>query len=85
MKYRKKPVIIEAYQNIDHNQEQVPIWFGNALVSRNLFFRDDGFLYVKTLEGDMKSLPGDFIIQGVKGEIYSCREDIFHQTYELVQ
>ena len=40
---------------------------------------------IKTLEGDMLALPGDFIITGVKGEQYPCKPDIFHETYEAVE
>ena len=43
---------------------------------------DDGSLMIRTLEGDMKVTPGDYIIRGVQGEFYPCRDDIFEQTYE---
>lgn len=41
-------------------------------------------LYIGTLEGSMRADPGDWIIRGVKGEIYPCKPDIFDQTYERV-
>jgi hypothetical protein len=41
-------------------------------------------LVVVTLEGDMTATVGDYIIRGVKGEFYPCREDIFKLTYETV-
>lgn len=59
MKYRKKPIVIEAYQT----SERVEI---------------------ETLEGVMVANPGDWIITGVKGERYPCKDDIFQETYELV-
>ena len=40
---------------------------------------------IQTLEGNMKVSPGDWIITGVKGEKYACKDDIFHQTYEPVK
>lgn len=41
-------------------------------------------ILIPTLEGDMKALPGDYIIKGVKGEFYPCKPDIFELTYEQV-
>jgi hypothetical protein len=45
----------------------------------------DGALMVRTLEGDMRATPGDWIIQGVRGEMYACAPDIFAETYEAVE
>lgn len=59
-KYRKKPVIVEAFQT---RTRQV----------------------IHTLEGDMTANPGDWIITGVKGEIYPCKPAIFDMTYEPVE
>lgn len=42
-------------------------------------------LTIHTLEGDMKAMPGDFIITGVHGEQYPCKPDIFNETYEEVK
>jgi hypothetical protein len=41
-------------------------------------------LTIHTLEGDMKAMPGDYIIRGIKGEQYPCKPDIFEATYEEV-
>ena len=49
-----------------------------------LFFQEGGDLYVKTLEGTHHARVGDYIIQGVNGEIYPCKPDIFEKTYEKV-
>lgn len=46
--------------------------------------RDGDFIYIGTLEGEMCAAPGDWIIRGVKGEIYPCKPDIFAATYETV-
>lgn len=45
--------------------------------------RDGDFIYIGTLEGEMCATPGDWIIRGVKGEIYPCKPDIFSTTYEM--
>ncbi|EJX17487.1 hypothetical protein SOJ_17760 [Staphylococcus sp. OJ82] len=41
-------------------------------------------MYVNTLEGDMLVNAGDYIIKGINGEVYPCKPDIFHKTYEVV-
>lgn len=87
-KYRKKPVEIDAFcyegDLIGANGEYcVPDWAANAHKTGVLFF-DNADLYVKTLEGNMKAEVGDYIIKGVKGELYPCKPDIFKQTYDEV-
>lgn len=93
MKYRKKPVIIEAFRYDGDliNRDgiyYVPVWAADAHKNRVLYFAEDhqnGLpyeLFIKTLEGDMKVSVGDYVIQGIKGEIYPCKPDIFEQTYE---
>lgn len=77
-KYRKKPVVIEAWQNSDENE--FPVWLANVDVGREL----GGVILINTLEGVMKAMPGDYIIKGVKGEVYPCKPDIFEATYEVV-
>lgn len=59
MKFRKKPVVIDAY-------------------------RTPHELFIDTSEGQMRASPGDWIITGVKGEVYPCKPDIFEMTYEPV-
>lgn len=76
--YRKKPVTIEAMEVrvIDTpTAKKVKEWCDAAFI-----FND--YLYIKTLEGDMKVSRGDFIIKGVNGEFYPCKPDIFAKTYE---
>lgn len=48
-------------------------------------WQTDEELYIRTLEGVMKANKGDYIIQGVKGEYYPCKPDVFKETYEEVQ
>ena len=77
-KYRKKPVVIEAWQNSDENT--FPVWLANVDVGRE----PGGVILINTLEGVMKAMPGDYIIKGIKGEVYPCKSDIFEETYEVV-
>ena len=78
MKYRKKPVEIEARQFTDSRDwMDVVQWCGGALGS-------DGRLEISTLEGVMKAEIDDWIIRGVQGEFYPCKPDIFEATYEAV-
>lgn len=83
MKYRKKPVVIEAFRfQID---ETMPDWFNEKRIKNEIVTYEDGTCEIKTLEGLMKSDKGDFIIQGVNGEVYPCKPDIFEKTYEKVE
>ena len=83
-KWRKKPVVIEAYDFIDHDSLDVPEWVSKALDDKTLVCNEDGFVYtVKTLEGDHIYKPyEDILIKGVHGELYPCKRDIFFETYE---
>ena len=74
MKYRKKPVVIEAtqwFKDGDHPAVLNVTWHGKPVVL--------------TLEGHHIVTPGDYIITGVKGEHYPCKPDIFEMTYEPVE
>jgi len=88
-KYRKKPVVIEAFQwTDDEKQIEDPSWIVEAIKEQDIYFLNKGtkkvVLCVITLEGVMKAKRGDYIIKGVEGEIYPCDERIFHKTYEKV-
>lgn len=81
MKFRKKPVVIEAYQfNGPTSWVNVPIEFGQAVFPDT----SDGSWRICTLEGEMIVSKGDWVIKGVKGEFYPCKPDIFEKTYEPV-
>lgn len=82
MKYRKKPVVIEAIQNTPENFNLIRLLVGD---SRPLHQLGDGRLQITTLEGEMTANVSDWIIKGVKGECYPCRPDIFAETYEEVK
>ena len=81
MKYRKKPVIIEAVEFSDDQPTDVLFFLGNANYHID---QENGGLYIHTLEGDMRANIGDYVIKGVNGEFYPCKPDIFLKTYEPV-
>ena len=79
MKYRKKPVVIEAMEWTGDNDREIREFIGEDA------FLKEGNLFIKTLEGEMRAALGDFIIKGVSGEFYPCKPDIFEATYEVAK
>lgn len=89
MKYRKKPIEIEVFQWTGESGEiKVPEWFAEYTEKQCGPFAQNKFgenvVLIETLEGIMTAEPGDYIIKGVKGELYPCKPDIFEMTYEPV-
>ena len=83
MKFRKKPVVIEAFQT---GSTDAPQWAVDALAAGVMWYDAiSGRLTIRTLEGVMQASPGDWIIRGVKGELYPCKPDIFAATYDPVE
>ncbi len=78
MKYRKKPVVINAIQFNGTNHDEVADWCKPDAVKVGGNFT----LLIPTMEGEMTASQNDWIIRGVKGEIYPCKPDIFAATYE---
>lgn len=96
MKYRKKPIVIEAVQLKVTNVLEVESFIEDKKIELNNFIDSEKFdaykhivikngRQIKTLEGVMTANVGDFIIKGVNGEFYPCKPDIFEKTYELVE
>jgi len=83
MKFRKKPVVIEAEQFTEENKNRAY----NFLTCSAFCGFDMGkpIMRIQTLEGEMTVRLGDWIIKGVKGEFYPCKPDIFKSTYEKVK
>ena len=82
MKFRKKPVVIDAVQITDE-------WFDNDHPNPLhpigvMIYPRERLVEVRTLEGVMRGNIGDWLITGVKGERYFCKPDIFEMTYEKV-
>ena len=89
MKYCKKPVVIEAIEYTGRNEFEIEKWAGKAVFHSPVLEPtednpDGSYLQIKTLEGIMTAIPGDYIIKGVKGEFYPCKPDIFELTYEPI-
>lgn len=86
MKYRKKPVIIEAIQFEDNSDRirEIHEFMGGDTIRVNYEDKNNPYLKIETLEGIMKASVGDYIIKGVNGEFYPCKPDIFEKTYERV-
>lgn len=82
MKYRKKPVVIEA---IKYEKEHIDRALDFCNNNENIQYNpEDNEYYIHTLEGDMKVSEGDYIIKGINGEFYPCKPDIFEKTYETL-
>jgi hypothetical protein len=84
-KYRKKPVVIEAWQlppNGNVVRPGPPPWLSQAIIDGDVRTLRAGGAQIVTREGIMRADVGDWIIQGVKGELYPCKPDIFAATYE---
>ena len=89
MKYKKKPVEIEAVQWDGDNWVDVSELIKDVPpMMQRVMWRNEHIpncLMIRTLEGELTARPGDYIIKGVKGELYPCKPDIFEQTYERVE
>lgn len=83
-RWRKKPVVIEAYQFNDRLNDPMPSWLTQAIIASQVWYHggDEPYLTISTLEGEMRADLGAWVIRGVKGELYPCRDDIFRMTYE---
>ena len=75
--------MIEAFQYEGFGKGVIPVCGAKAFNDGVLYYKDKE-LYIKTLEGDMKATVSDYIIKGVNDELYACKEDVFHKTYEEV-
>jgi len=83
MKFRKKPIVVEAEQFTMDSKDQVFNWVN---CNRYADFVDGKpVLIIQTLEGDMTVSIGDWVIEGINGEFYPCKPDIFEKTYEKVE
>jgi hypothetical protein len=86
LKYRKKPVVIEAMQFTNEDKDRVFHWASEQQMNIQPSFKNGmPILIIPTLEGEMSASINDFIIKGVNGEFYPCKPDIFEKTYELME
>jgi hypothetical protein len=79
MKFRKRPVVIDAVQ---YKAGEAPGELAGDVIAGTVRYVEDGTALIQTLEGVMIARPGDWIIRGVKGELYPCKPDVFALTYE---
>lgn len=81
MKFRKKPVVIDAFEyRASEQRDEV----AQDVIDGRVRYTESGTMLISTLEGVMEAKPGDWIIRGVAGELYPCKPDIFVRTYEPV-
>lgn len=80
MKYRKKPIIVEAEQWFPGNEIECVLKRTEYILGFPYFF-----YFIRTLEGEMEVKEKDWIITGVNGEKYPCKPDVFEKTYEAVE
>jgi len=83
MKFRKKPVVIEAMQWTGNNLSEIEAFINQGKPWGNTDNPES--IVIHTLKGNHTASKGDWIIKGVKGEFYPCKPDIFEQTYESIQ
>lgn len=81
MKYRKKPVVVEAVQWRGDNVDEVKEFVGQFLLVDSILQR----MYISTLEGRMEVKLNDYIIKGVDREFYPCKPAVFEKTYDIVE
>ena len=84
MKYRKKPIIIEAHQLTVDNIESVAAWCNGNIKGLRIPV-EDRVIDIETLEGEMRADMNDYIIKGIKGEFYPCKPDIFIKSYDKIK
>ena len=85
MKFRKRPVNIEAVQYSEYSAEkltEIQKFMGGKTVLIQHDKNENPKIVIETLEGDMYASLGDWIIKGVQGEFYPCKPEIFKETYE---
>ena len=89
-RYKTKPCEIEAFQFYVDN---MPDWFTEALIRNEVKIYDydhkrhsidEAHCLIETLEGTMRGDVGDYIIKGLKGELYPCKSDVFKKKYERI-
>ena len=91
MKYRKKPIEIEAMQYTDDTYDTYEVLKSlhefMAQKELTILYKEPNNpkIVIPTLEGDLYASIGDYIIKGIKGELYPCKPDIFEATYERVK
>ena len=79
-KFRKKPIVIEAFEITEKILKDTPLY--SPVVEKA--FNQGNYVLIDTLEGQMRGELGDWIIKGIKGEVYPCKPDIFKESYDEI-
>lgn len=79
-RYKTKPCVIEAIQYNGSNVEEIRNFIGESFEVKTI----EG-IYVRTIEGIMKASVGDYIIKGLRGEFYPCKQKVFKRKYEVIE
>lgn len=87
--FRKRPVVVEAFRwTADHEQADDPVWIVNAIRGGSVTFPSSpahgATMRIQTLEGPVVARRGDWIVRGVEGELYPCKDSVFRATYDEV-
>ena len=87
--YKKKPVVVEAFEWGGHRPSALdPHWLMNAYMMNLIHYEtiedECNIILIDTKEGTMRVNPNDYIIKGIQGELYPCKADIFHETYDKI-
>lgn len=90
MRYRKKPVEVDAFKLTADMERIAPDWFAKAIAEERIYIdrsMRDGHIdvygcTVRTQHGKVHAKIGDYIIKGISNELYPCKESVFKKTYE---
>lgn len=88
-KYRNKSIIVEAFIYGETDKYNLPIWAKKAIMNGTIkafsqYGGDLRWAEIETSKGTMIANQGDYIVKGITGELYPCKSNIFHKTYEEV-
>ena len=94
MRFRKRPIVIEAVQFDGSNADAIVAWAQNGWGDHGIWLKQKVFpgdptraiffLVIPTPEGEHEAAPGDWIIRGIAGELYPCKSAVFEATYDRV-
>jgi hypothetical protein len=89
LRYRKKSIEIEAIRFDGYNGWLIEKWSSGKVIASPILEPTDSnpfgsYLQIKTLEGTMIAIVGDYVIKGIAEEFYPCKSDIFEKTYEVL-
>jgi hypothetical protein len=85
--YLSKPVRKRAllFTGDSKNIDAIRVWLGDFFVGTKMFNDEVVSLTIHTLEGELEASVGDYIVEGIAGEFYACKPDIFESSYEEIK